>query len=877
MTTFTSEVDARGGVASSPLPWSTASSSSSSSSSVESVEQASFIRNKRHGQEQRNRLAKVYHRYDFTCAPPENHNEDDDNEHDDDDNNDCQQSSPQTTQPKTTRANHPMPKKKQPFNAQPETKEEECHETFCQNSRRHHHRHPETAYCLRKTSSSPATLSPSRWVAPTTLLRRAATPSPTPRPPLTLYWDVTVRLCEGTCRHSSAMLQFAAPVLHAHLQPVPAPAATNTATAWYRLDCSHRSRAEWHALEPLLQPHSRQPAAVTRDNLPLLLQWFVELQLPVLLQTSDVVIARQVDQLLPMEKDTVTPPSRWRDLLVATRIAAHCYPHLPQTHARVCQAWTTLLQPTTTLSGLESMVQDSGVLQGLCEWLRYDAAGRKQVWPCLLRHLPPDLIRTYDHDDELPQHPLATLHESTSTVDESDQKERDWLTNPLFPYLLRLGMQASLDKVVTNQAVVVSRASSTSLASLQYSVREEDELLDASPVGCGTLNKPGVMSGKETTTTTMSAAETTANTTGLPSSRTLPFTSCPSLGSTLSSCWTEWYDVWVWWWNAAPACRTTRSNELVSPTPSSRVSSKTSPARSVPTAPNDSVPVVPTTLEASEADDDPVTQRERSEWFLSLWRHLQKGSVLPRTMIVASPTTNDGEDGSVDDDDDVGRPDESPEAETGTQENVTNAGVEDTCVATSYSDAMSVVSPNMVMSTTNTSKCTADTTRGIRTSSGGTASNSYCCSKSAVSYNVGTSSPDGTSNRYTGSSSTRRSSSPDNNIHSQSPSINSSCGFRPQSPSSNSSCSFCNDRPRRPPPSRCTQSATLSPLPKYKLAPPPLSPDETSDTDCTDDFVDDDPTGTDLDSSMEEDGLHYKDYHHFKDETVRVGPRKFLC
>lgn len=79
-----------------------------------------------------------------------------------------------------------------------------------------------------------------------------------------------------------------------------------------------------------------------------------------------------------------------------------------------------------------------------------------------------------------------------------------------------------------------------------------------------------------------------------------------------------------------------------------------------------------------------------------------------------------------------------------------------------------------------------------------------------------------------------------------------------------SSCGLRNDRPRR------FQSATP---PRYKLAPPPKSLDDTfdtSDTDCSDDFVNDDPIGTDLDSGKEdEEDLHYKDYHHFKDENVR--------
>lgn len=59
----------------------------------------------------------------------------------------------------------------------------------------------------------------------------------------------------------------------------------------YWLEIPHKSPREWEELVPFLQPRSVQAAAITPSNLPVLLPWFDQLELTVLLQECDTMLA----------------------------------------------------------------------------------------------------------------------------------------------------------------------------------------------------------------------------------------------------------------------------------------------------------------------------------------------------------------------------------------------------------------------------------------------------------------------------------------------------------------------------------------------------------------------------------------------------------
>jgi len=100
---------------------------------------------------------------------------------------------------------------------------------------------------------------------------------------LNLRQDVRVVLANNKVFfHSSAILQYASPILSRHL-------------VWkhrnlYELDLKHRPALEWQWLLPFLQPHSQVSVAVTPLRVVHLLPWFLELELDVLIRECDRVL-----------------------------------------------------------------------------------------------------------------------------------------------------------------------------------------------------------------------------------------------------------------------------------------------------------------------------------------------------------------------------------------------------------------------------------------------------------------------------------------------------------------------------------------------------------------------------------------------------------
>jgi hypothetical protein len=62
----------------------------------------------------------------------------------------------------------------------------------------------------------------------------------------------------------------------------------NNNTIQYILHVSAQDANDWRSLQPFLEPHAVQPAVVTPNNLPVLLPWFKQLKLNVLLQECDM-------------------------------------------------------------------------------------------------------------------------------------------------------------------------------------------------------------------------------------------------------------------------------------------------------------------------------------------------------------------------------------------------------------------------------------------------------------------------------------------------------------------------------------------------------------------------------------------------------------
>ena len=114
-------------------------------------------------------------------------------------------------------------------------------------------------------------------------------------------------------RHTSVILQYAsAELAHFLLECKPedsedelnhdsvrATRRGDDSNIQYTIYVSVQDANDWRSLQPFLEPHAVQPAVVTPNNLPVLLPWFQQLKLNVLLQECDMQLLYHL----------VTPPS----------------------------------------------------------------------------------------------------------------------------------------------------------------------------------------------------------------------------------------------------------------------------------------------------------------------------------------------------------------------------------------------------------------------------------------------------------------------------------------------------------------------------------------------------------------------------------------
>jgi hypothetical protein len=94
-------------------------------------------------------------------------------------------------------------------------------------------------------------------------------------------------------RHSSLILQYASAELAKHFVECihdddGAATVVRDDMIQFILNVQVNNANDWRALQPFLEPHAVQPAVVTTTNLPVLLPWFQQLSLKVLLQECDV-------------------------------------------------------------------------------------------------------------------------------------------------------------------------------------------------------------------------------------------------------------------------------------------------------------------------------------------------------------------------------------------------------------------------------------------------------------------------------------------------------------------------------------------------------------------------------------------------------------
>lgn len=236
-----------------------------------------------------------------------------------------------------------------------------------------------------------------------------------------------VRVVVGTLQkrefaHSSHMLRYASPVLNALL--------SNPNVSTHVLEFPHHAPHEWKCLKKFLEPHAVQAAVVTADELPVLLPWFCELQLALLIKDCDSILA---SLSWPISSQAVV--TDLQDALLAVRIAVFDDgKSLPQTFA-ACTAvissyltnrpdlWllhkssVVVTQPGSTKSaprGGHRLDTSLAVMMELGDILQHPAA-RDAIWRSVCMYLPPDL-------------PVY-----------SDQAALT--ANPLFGYLLRQGLE----------------------------------------------------------------------------------------------------------------------------------------------------------------------------------------------------------------------------------------------------------------------------------------------------------------------------------------------------------------------------------------------------------------------------------------------------
>lgn len=293
--------------------------------------------------------------------------------------------------------------------------------------------------------------------------------------------DVCIQVGGEVFWQSSAILQYASPVLVQHLTVIDddsslRDASHANATTTYLLRIPHCPSLEWRLLEPFLQPHSRQAAVMTPKHL-ILLRWFLDLDLQVLLQQSDDILSQlhwnpQCDSL--------------QVLLTWSCIAKAA--HLPKTSRQVWLAWQRALaevqQPTSSVENAPGDVvvcmlgADISCLQLFLELLAEWPEARHNLWLALMRYLPADLEMYTDHENLL-RNPLLPflLREGLVRAAEDENRKRRGAR--------RLALRSSARSVTEpNSPPTVSVSPSMASTTLSSKLSKTDIDVDAAAANC---------------------------------------------------------------------------------------------------------------------------------------------------------------------------------------------------------------------------------------------------------------------------------------------------------------------------------------------------------------------------------------------------------
>ena len=203
--------------------------------------------------------------------------------------------------------------------------------------------------------------------------------------------------------HSSLMLAYASPVLAEKLK-------ATSRSGFVTLAIPNGTLQEWKVLQPFLQPHSVQKAAVTTQNLALLLPWFHELKLGILLNECDLLLST-----LTFANDN---PSKqdWNDVALLAHIC--CLADLPSTLKTSMETLKTYLAKCP-----EVFCNEKANLDSIMNLLRECSTAREALWNAVTQYLPPELLKEYNNEKDA----AAKL-----------------VRNSLFPYLFRERLQITV-------------------------------------------------------------------------------------------------------------------------------------------------------------------------------------------------------------------------------------------------------------------------------------------------------------------------------------------------------------------------------------------------------------------------------------------------
>ena len=213
--------------------------------------------------------------------------------------------------------------------------------------------------------------------------------------------DATVMLKNNVIElHSSHILAYSSPVLAEKMH-------REERGRNYTLDIPNGSIKEWRVVKPFLQPHSVQQAVVTTRNIPILLPWFHELKLDILLKECDLLLSTLT---MPLENPT---KHDWNDIVLLAHICSLA--ELPQT-------WKTSLDTLQTYLAHYPQVlcTEKTNLDIFMNLMRECSEARDFLWSTLNAYLPADMFLLNENLEEDDHDVAATL-----------------VTNSLFPYLLR--------------------------------------------------------------------------------------------------------------------------------------------------------------------------------------------------------------------------------------------------------------------------------------------------------------------------------------------------------------------------------------------------------------------------------------------------------